>query len=100
MRLFEYAHRLKDYLTEPGRVPYDTGNLAEHGFKVTTLGIKEVALVMGDPVQVPYAINLEEGFRHYITGQMVTKHKGWASRGAREYADILAKELGGVVDVL
>lgn len=97
MRIFEYAHRLKDYLTEDGRVPYDTGNLQKNGFRIATVGANQVALIMGDARQVPYAIYLETGFRHYITGKMVTKHKGWASRGAVEFAQQLAQELGGVL---
>lgn len=97
MRLFEYAHRLKDYLTEEGRVPKDTGNLQEHGFKVKTIGVNQIAVIMGDERQVPYAVLLETGFIHYISGKFIDKHKGWASRSAREFAEELATELGGEV---
>lgn len=97
MRLFEFNYRLKAYLSDRERVPYRTGNLMTHGFNVMNTSGNTVSLVIGDARQVPYAIFLERGFRHYRSGNMVTKHKGWASRGAMEFAEQLARELGGVV---
>lgn len=95
MRLFEFNFRLKAYLSDRARVPYRTGNLMVNGFHVKNTAGNTVSLVIGDARQVPYAIFLERGFRHYRTGRMITKHKGWASRGTIEFAKKLARELGG-----
>lgn len=97
MRLFEYNYRLKAYLSASGRVPYNTGNLQANGFNIVqNLGAKTVALRIGGQ-QAPYAPLLETGFTHYRSGRFVSKHKGWVSRGAREFAQIVADELGGSV---
>ena len=96
MRILEYSYRLMAYLQQDGVVPKDTGNLQERGFSVQPDGMYSVKTVIGG-VEAPYAPLLEQGFTHYITGRPVTKHKGWATRGARTFAEQLAKEIGGVV---
>lgn len=97
MQLLEYNYRLKEYLSADGRVPYKFGNLQQYGFHVENMAPNMVGLRIGDDRQVPYASWLETGWTHYISGQFITKHKGWATRGSLEFAEIIAQEEGGMV---
>lgn len=99
MRLFEFNHRLKHYLQNHPHIPYDTGNLKANAFSVRNTMGNSVSLIAGDARQVPYFIHLEKSFRHYLSGKMVTKHKGWLARTTREFAHELAQELGGTITI-
>lgn len=97
MRLFEYNFRLKAYLQSRADIPFRFGNYRAKAFNIRNTMGDSVSLVVGDERDVPYVIPLERGFRHYHSGRMITKHKGWLARATRDFAEMIAKEEGGVV---
>lgn len=71
------------------RAPRRTGNLAENAIKIEKYGAWDYRIYIDEGI-APYQIYLEEGKR--------SRHRGWWGREAQALAQLIAAQIGGIVE--
>ena len=76
------------------RSPYDTGNLRNNGITaLQSYGVTTVGFTIGGQ-NAPYGVLINDNAT--IRGR-ANKHHKWINKSVTAYANVLAKELGGVI---